>query len=108
MKKVLHRPSNDNFPAVEIFYESEEGNLMALQVTRMKEKEKGVKVSAYEKFNKTVNLQDSAQVILHLIHTPAMAENSSTNFVPPSVEIMPECRAVKGTEEYTRKTDKVV
>lgn len=62
---VLYWQSDDNFPAVEFFYKSEEGNLMAFQVMRQINEEEVVKVSAYGQFLKKVNLQDSTRVILH-------------------------------------------
>ena len=96
---VLYWPSQDNFPAVEFFYKSEEGNLMAFQVTRQKNKEKIVKVSAYEKFLMEVGLEDSTKVILHLVHIPAMALFSSIKFVPDSYKLKPECRVIQVSKD---------
>ena len=62
---VLYWPSYDNFPALDFFYMSEEGNLMAFQVMRQINEEEVVKVSAYDQFLKKVKLQDSTKVTLH-------------------------------------------
>ena len=106
---VLFWPSDDNFSAVEFFYKSEEGNLMAFQVRRQINEEKVLTVSAHEHFLEKVNLQHSTKVILHLVQTPVMAKSSSIKFIPsPGVEVlMPECRVVQATVTYTHELEKI-
>ena len=61
---VLYWQSQDNFPAVEFFYHSGEGRLMAFQVTKQDKPVKEISKSAYKKFLSLVGLKDSTNVVL--------------------------------------------
>ena len=79
---VLYWPSEDSFPAVEFFYKSVKGRLIAFQVTRQQSNVKKITESAYRLFLQRVDLEDSTNVTLILVPLPAMANESSIGFVP--------------------------
>lgn len=98
---VLYWPSDDNFPAVEFFYRSEEGRLVAFQVSRQRSNVKSITESAYKSFLNHVGLEDSTKVTLILVPTPAMATASSIVFVP--LDKIPRLKSDAGLQRLTQE-----
>ena len=105
-QNVLYFPLNEQFPAVEFFYKTSDGNLIGFQVTRQKGLQKIVQKSAFVEFLRLVGLEDSSKITLYLVPTPSRAVRSSIIFRDPEDRkidiLLPVVRVLKVPPDYVR------
>ena len=71
---VLYKPSRSNYPAVDMMSKTEEGLLYGLQVTRLQDGTRKVKVSAVALWLKSIGLMDRMDLIrIAVIQKPDLA-----------------------------------
>jgi len=72
---VLYYPTQQNFPAVEFFWKTEDKKFYAVQVTRSEKKVKEVSASALDSMYKLLEIPESTEVKIALCPKPKLASS---------------------------------
>ncbi len=79
--EVVYKSFKDNYPAIDMMYKTKEGLIYGLQVTRLLDLTRKIKISAVDQWLDGIGLKDNKEKVrIAVIPKPALAEKFKAEY----------------------------